>query len=85
MKKLDLFEIGEKSLVWLRLCGLESEEDFLQLSPEEIYEMVLAKKREKHPAFRTVAKPLLYALRANRHYLTTGERVPFQFWKKVGE
>lgn len=85
MKRGELYEIGERSMVWLRLCGIEEREDFLQHSPEEIYEMVLVQKLARHPSFCIVAKPLLYALRANRHYLETGERIPFHFWKKVTE
>lgn len=84
-QKLYLYELGEKSKRWLTGIGITSREDFLRISPEEIYEKILAEKKKQNPNFRTVAKPLLYALRANRHYIETGEKVPFHFWKKIGE
>ena len=81
----DFYEIGKASKVWLSKIGIVTREDFLKNTPEQIYEKVLAEKIKKNLHFQTVAKPLLYALRANRHYLETGEKVPFHFWKKIGE
>lgn len=84
-KKDDLYEIGECSKVWLEEIGIHKREDFLEHTPEYIFNRIADQKERKNPKFRTVAKPLLYALRANLHYIKTGEKVPFQFWKKITE
>ena len=70
----DFHEIGQKSWQKLNSIGISAEQSFLEHTPEEIYDLLLIAVREGR--IDGVNRNFLYALRANRHYLETSQRLP---------
>ncbi len=85
IRKQDVYDLGPKTIVWLEAVGIDTLDKLVSKTPEEIYETLLKAKRDGDVRVKNLAKPMLYALRANAHYLKTGEKVPFQFWRKIGD
>ena len=79
----DFHEIGRKSWQKLNSIGISAEQSFFEHTPEEIYDLLLIAVRERR--IDGVNRNFLYALRANRHYLETSQRLPFSVFKDVSE